>query len=60
VAVGLDGIFLESDDGGLSFKATQRDDRLPLTTLARAGSNGLLVVFSKRGIVKDPPVVSSK
>lgn len=60
VAVGLDGVFLESEDGGATFKSTQRDDRLPLTALARVGTNSRLVFFSKQGVVSNPPNVESK
>jgi len=58
-AVGLDGVVLESGDQGISFKGTQREDRMPFTALAVA-SNGRLVKFSKQGIVEDPPSPASK
>jgi len=60
VVVGLDGVFLQSEDGGLSFKATQREDRLSLTALVVAADNSRLVVFSKQGVVADPPEVASR
>jgi photosystem II stability/assembly factor-like uncharacterized protein len=59
IAVGLDGVTLESDNGGATFKGTQRGDRLPFTTLA-VSNNGRLVKFSKQGIVQDPPDPASK
>jgi photosystem II stability/assembly factor-like uncharacterized protein len=48
--VGLDGVTLSSSDGGISFVARQRDDRLALTAAAVAG-DGSLLTFSKRGLV---------
>lgn len=47
--VGLDGVTLSSSDGGVSFVARQRDDRLSLTAAAVAG-DGSLLTFSKRGL----------
>ena len=58
-ATGLDGVFLESDDHGATFKGSQREDRLPYTALS-VNSTGKLVKFSKQGVVKDPPVVEKK
>jgi photosystem II stability/assembly factor-like uncharacterized protein len=51
-AVGLDGVALESGDGGATFRASQREDRLPLTAVT-AVDGGRLVAFSKAGVVKD-------
>jgi photosystem II stability/assembly factor-like uncharacterized protein len=48
--VGLDGTVLESRDGGRSFKARQRDDRLALTA-ALAAPGGALRLFSEQGVV---------
>lgn len=48
--VGLDGVTLSSSDGGVSFVARQREDRLALTAAAVAG-DGSLLTFSKRGLV---------
>ncbi|NMG30201.1 glycosyl hydrolase [Aromatoleum evansii] len=50
VAVGLNGVRLESRDGGMTFVASQRDDRLSLTAAVIAPS-GDVVTFSKTGIV---------
>ncbi len=50
IGVGLDGVQIESADRGANFTWTQRDDRLPMTALVRAGQDGL-VRFSKRGVV---------
>jgi len=50
VGVGLDGALLESADGGRSFKATQRDDRLALTAAVTA-PGGALRMFSEQGVV---------
>jgi photosystem II stability/assembly factor-like uncharacterized protein len=58
-SVGLDGVILESDNGGVSFQGTQRADRTPFTTLC-VNSVGKLVKFSKQGVVKDPPNEPSK
>jgi photosystem II stability/assembly factor-like uncharacterized protein len=58
-ATGLDGVLLESDDGGATFKGSQREDRLPYTALS-VNSTGKLVKFSKQGVVKDPPNEPSK
>ncbi|MET3107922.1 photosystem II stability/assembly factor-like uncharacterized protein [Oxalobacteraceae bacterium GrIS 2.11] len=51
VAVGLDGLRLDSHDDGLSFTAQQRDDRLPLTAVVAGSSPGALVLFSQKGVV---------
>ncbi|MBI5446105.1 MAG: glycosyl hydrolase [Deltaproteobacteria bacterium] len=51
-AVALDGVSLESTDRGATFRATQRQDRAPLTALT-AGEDGRLVAFSKQGVVED-------
>ena len=53
-AAGLDGVFLESDNGGATFKGSQREDRLPFTAIT-VNSVGKIVKFSKQGVVKDPP-----
>jgi len=58
-ASGLDGVFLESDDHGASFKGTQREDRLPFTAIS-VNSVGKLVKFSKQGVVRDAPNEPSK
>lgn len=58
-AAGLDGVLLESDDGGATFKGSQREDRLPYTALS-VNSTGKLVKFSKQGVVKDPPDAGKK
>lgn len=47
----LDGVLLDSTDGGASFTWKQRDDRLSLTA-ALVGSQGL-VRFSRRGVIAD-------
>lgn len=52
IGVGLDGVQIESLDGGASFTWTQRDDRLSLTALASGGVNGP-VRFSRRGVVME-------
>jgi len=58
-AAGLDGVFLESDNGGAVFKGSQREDRLPFTAIS-VNSTGKLVKFSKRGVVADSPSPSAK
>lgn len=52
LAIGLDGLMLESRDGGRSFDARQRPDRLSLTAAVGTGSSQL-VLFSRAGVV--PP-----
>jgi photosystem II stability/assembly factor-like uncharacterized protein len=52
-AAALDGVFLESDDHGATFKGTQREDRLPFTAIS-VNSVGKVVKFSKQGVVKNP------
>lgn len=47
--VGLDGVTLSSRDGGISFVARQRDDRLSLTAAAIA-ADGSLLSFSRHGL----------
>lgn len=59
LAVGADGTSLESEDNGTSFKGTQREDRLPLTTLC-VNVGGKPIKCSKQGIVVDPPNVPKK
>ncbi len=49
-AVALDGVSLSSSDGGISFEAKQRDDRLSLTAVTLAG-DGSVLSFSKHGLV---------
>lgn len=51
VAVGLDGLRLDSHDDGLTFSAQQRDDRLSLTAVVAGNSPGALVLFSQKGVV---------
>jgi len=58
-AAALDGVFLESDDHGATFKGSQREDRVPFTAIS-VNSVGKLVKFSKQGVVKDPPNEPSK
>lgn len=58
-AAALDGVFLESDNGGATFKGSQREDRIPFTAIS-VNSVGKLVKFSKQGVVKDPPNEPSK
>ncbi len=58
-SVGLDGVLLESDNGGVSFQGTQRADRTPFTSLC-VNSVGKLVKFSKQGVVTDPPDAEKK
>lgn len=58
-AAGLDGVFLESDDHGATFKGSQREDRLPFTAIS-VNSVGKLVKFSKQGVLKDPPGAEKK
>ena len=58
-AAALDGVLLESDNGGVSFQGTQRPERTPFTALC-VNSVGKLVKFSKQGVVKDPPNQPSK
>lgn len=53
-AVGLDGVSLVSSTGGASFTATQREDRIPFTSLAVTHA-GRLVAFSKQGVVSNFP-----
>lgn len=53
VGVGLDGVQIESSDGGASFTWTQRDDRLSMTALVPAAAQGV-VRFSKHGVVAEP------
>ncbi len=50
IGVGLDGVQIESTDGGASFIWTQRDDRLSMTAAVQAGASSL-IRFSKRGVV---------
>lgn len=52
VAVGLDGVILESEDGGATFTASQRSDRLSMTALAVTGAADGAARFSKKGIVQ--------
>lgn len=53
VAVGLDGVELESFDGGNSFAQRQREDRLSFTAVSHNGAGGL-VFFSKKGVIDAP------
>jgi photosystem II stability/assembly factor-like uncharacterized protein len=50
VAVGLDGTKTVSTDGGSTFHATQRDDRVALTAVVRTAS-GAWRLFSDLGVV---------
>ncbi|NMG17046.1 Ycf48/Hcf136-like domain-containing protein [Aromatoleum bremense] len=50
LAVGLDGLTLESRDAGVSFEARQRPDRLSLTAAVGTDPNHA-VFFSRAGIV---------
>ncbi len=47
----LDGVLLDSTDGGASFTWKQRDDRLSLTAALWAGQG--LVRFSRHGVITD-------
>lgn len=53
VAVGLDGVQLQSVDRGATFTGGQREDGLSLTALSVA-SGGRIRAYSKRGVVADP------
>jgi photosystem II stability/assembly factor-like uncharacterized protein len=59
LAVGLDGVYLSSSTGGASFIVTQREDRIPFTTLVVTNS-GRPVAFSKQGVVSNFPDEKSK
>ncbi|MDR6522316.1 photosystem II stability/assembly factor-like uncharacterized protein [Variovorax paradoxus] len=50
VGVGLDGLVLSSEDGGVSFTASTREDRLPLTSVA-LGDQGGATLYSRQGVV---------
>lgn len=52
LAVALDGVTLESSDGGAHFVARQREDRAALTT-AIALDDTRSIIFSRTGIVSD-------
>lgn len=52
VGVGLDGLRLQSQDGGASFQAEVRPDHLGLTA-AVVNAQGRLVLLSRQGLVKD-------
>lgn len=60
VAVGLDGVQVESTDGGATFTATQRSDRLSMTALAVGSGADRLALFSKKGVVETPLPVTAK
>ncbi len=51
LGVALDGVQLESSNGGASFNWRQRDDRLSLTA-ALAGSQGV-IRFSRHGVIAE-------
>lgn len=51
-AVGLDGVTLDSRDGGASFAVARRADRLSLTA-AVATAGGRVVSFSRAGMVRE-------
>jgi len=48
--VGLDGLQLRSDDSGMTFQSSVRQDRLPLTAVA-AMRDGSVALYSKQGVV---------
>jgi photosystem II stability/assembly factor-like uncharacterized protein len=52
VGVGLDGLVLRSSDGGASFKAEIRADRVPLTAMG-AAADGRPVLYSRQGVVRE-------
>ena len=52
VGVGLDGLRLQSQDAGTSFKTEVRPDHLGLTA-AVVNAQGRLVLLSKQGLVKN-------
>lgn len=52
VGVGLDGLRLQSQDGGASFQAEVRADHLGLTA-AVVNAQGRLVLLSRQGLVKE-------
>jgi len=58
-SVGLDGVVLESVNGGATFQGTQRPDRMPFTSIC-VNSVGKPVKFSKKGVVRDAPDGPSK
>lgn len=51
-AVGLDGVSLDSRDGGARFEVARRADRLSLTAAVATAAGGL-VSFSRAGLVRD-------
>jgi photosystem II stability/assembly factor-like uncharacterized protein len=55
VAVCLDGVILRSADGGHSFTASQRPDRLAMTSVVFDGARE--VMLSKSGVVNDTRAV---
>jgi photosystem II stability/assembly factor-like uncharacterized protein len=52
LAVGLDGYSAVSKDGGQTFEASERSDRLSLTT-ALASPSGKWLIWSRRGVTAD-------
>lgn len=52
LAVALDGVSLESVDGGASFVSRQRDDRVALTAAAPL-RDGRAIIFSRTGVLVD-------
>jgi hypothetical protein len=50
--VALDGIVLHSSDHGLSFKASQREDRSSFTAVIANGA-AKPIAFSKHGVVTE-------
>ncbi len=52
LAVALDGVSLESLDGGATFVAHQRDDRIALTAAAPL-NDGRVIIFSRTGVLGD-------
>lgn len=54
MVVGLDGLEMQSHDGGHTFKDSSRPSREPLTA-ALSTSEGKWLMFSQRGVVRDGP-----
>ncbi|MEO8388759.1 YCF48-related protein [Polaromonas sp.] len=54
VAVGLDGLMLDSDDAGSTFTAHVRSDHLPLTTLT-LDDKGQPILYSRQGVATNNP-----
>lgn len=60
VAVGLDGVQVVSTDGGATFTAMQRNDRMSMTALAVGGRTEALTQFSRKGIAQTPTSFAAK